>query len=260
MRRPVVAPRLDALHGIPGMFLSSDRDAFVRNAGLARAMTLDEVVVDEFVRENSWSARIRDAAGVGRRERSEDRSAVRDETRSMIPRRRPHEGDPLVLAVCLASRARRQHQGDLRSRSRRSPRTSTKPVAIAHAGDGSGRLFIALQEGLIVVRDQQGVLPESFLDIRALVSCCGERGLLGLAFHPSYRRQWPLLRQLHRPRRGYRHRPLLRLRLRAEPCGPRLGRHPAHDPAAVREPQWRAAQVRTGRLPVHRHGGRRLWR
>jgi glucose/arabinose dehydrogenase len=61
-----------------------------------------------------------------------------------------------------------------------------KPVTIAHAGDGSGRLFIVLQEGQIVVHDGQGVLPRPFLDIRALVSCCGEQGLLGLAFHPGY--------------------------------------------------------------------------
>ena len=61
-----------------------------------------------------------------------------------------------------------------------------KPVAIAHAGDGSGRLFIVLQEGRIVIHDGQGVLPEPFLDVRALVSCCGELGLLGLAFHPGY--------------------------------------------------------------------------
>jgi len=30
------------------------------------------------------------------------------------------------------------------------------------------------------------VLATSFLDIRSLVGCCGERGLLGLAFHPRY--------------------------------------------------------------------------
>jgi len=30
------------------------------------------------------------------------------------------------------------------------------------------------------------VLPAPFLDIRSLVGCCGERGLLGLAFHPRY--------------------------------------------------------------------------
>jgi glucose/arabinose dehydrogenase len=31
-----------------------------------------------------------------------------------------------------------------------------------------------------------GLLPEPFLDLSDEVSCCGERGLLGLAFHPDY--------------------------------------------------------------------------
>ncbi|MBI5428783.1 MAG: PQQ-dependent sugar dehydrogenase, partial [Nitrospinae bacterium] len=60
------------------------------------------------------------------------------------------------------------------------------PAAIAHAGDGSNLLFIVLQKGKIAVLDGDRVLPEPFLDISSLVSCCGERGLLGVAFHPRY--------------------------------------------------------------------------
>jgi glucose/arabinose dehydrogenase len=59
------------------------------------------------------------------------------------------------------------------------------PVAITHAGDGLGRLFITLQEGRIMIFDG-GLLPTAFLDISSLVSCCGERGLLSVAFHPNY--------------------------------------------------------------------------
>lgn len=59
-------------------------------------------------------------------------------------------------------------------------------VDIEHAGDGSGRLFLVSQTGQIRVYDGTEVLPEPFLDLASLVSCCGERGLLGLAFHPSY--------------------------------------------------------------------------
>ena len=59
-------------------------------------------------------------------------------------------------------------------------------VSISHAGDGSGRLFIVLQTGQIVIYDGQRVLLRPFLDISRLVSCCGEQGLLGLAFHPQY--------------------------------------------------------------------------
>ena len=60
------------------------------------------------------------------------------------------------------------------------------PVAITHAGDGSGRLFITLQGGQIIIYDGTQVLPTPFLDITSLVSAGGERGLLGTAFHPSY--------------------------------------------------------------------------
>lgn len=58
MRRPVVAPRLDALEGIPGVLLSSDSDAFVRNVGRARGTPLDRAIVDAFVEQNSWPQRV----------------------------------------------------------------------------------------------------------------------------------------------------------------------------------------------------------
>ncbi len=59
------------------------------------------------------------------------------------------------------------------------------PVAITHAGDS--RLFITLQRGQIVVFDATRLEPTPFLDIRSLVRCCGEQGLLSVAFHPRYR-------------------------------------------------------------------------
>ena len=60
------------------------------------------------------------------------------------------------------------------------------PVGAVHAGDGSGRLFIVEQTGRIRIHDGNSLLATPFLDVSALVSCCGERGLLGLAFHPDY--------------------------------------------------------------------------
>jgi glucose/arabinose dehydrogenase len=60
------------------------------------------------------------------------------------------------------------------------------PIGIAHAGDDSGRLFVILQDGRIMIYTPGGVLPTPFLDISDRVSCCGEQGLLGLAFHPDY--------------------------------------------------------------------------
>jgi glucose/arabinose dehydrogenase len=63
----------------------------------------------------------------------------------------------------------------------------SKPVALANAGDGTGRLFVVEQAGRIRVISKGGTLLSApFLDIRGRVSCCGERGLLGLAFHPKY--------------------------------------------------------------------------
>jgi len=59
-----------------------------------------------------------------------------------------------------------------------------RPVGLTHAGDGSGRIFITLQEGKILVSD--GNRMRTFLDITSLIKSGGERGLLGTAFHPNY--------------------------------------------------------------------------
>lgn len=62
-----------------------------------------------------------------------------------------------------------------------------RPVVITHAGDGSGRLFIVEQSGVIKVYDGTKILPAPFLDITSVVkSTGGEQGLLGLAFDQNY--------------------------------------------------------------------------
>ncbi len=53
---------------------------------------------------------------------------------------------------------------------------------------GDPRLFVVEQPGLIRVVKDGRVMPTPFLDLRAKVSSGGERGLLGLAFHPGYAR------------------------------------------------------------------------
>ncbi|MEW6683412.1 MAG: PQQ-dependent sugar dehydrogenase [Nitrospirota bacterium] len=48
------------------------------------------------------------------------------------------------------------------------------------------RLFIVEQPGRIRIVENGALLPTSFLDLVGQISSGGERGLLGLAFHPSY--------------------------------------------------------------------------
>ena len=70
----------------------------------------------------------------------------------------------------------------------------TNPIGVVNAGDGSGRLFIVEQEGIIRIYDTVGgiLLGTPFLDIQAEVYSLldpqggNEQGLLGLAIHPDY--------------------------------------------------------------------------
>ena len=62
----------------------------------------------------------------------------------------------------------------------------TSPTDIQNSGDGSGRLFFVQQDGRIRVFADGQLSATPFLDIRAKVLAGGERGLLGLAFPPSY--------------------------------------------------------------------------
>lgn len=60
------------------------------------------------------------------------------------------------------------------------------PVQVTHAGDGSGRLFVVEQTGQIRIIEGGALRAEPFLDLAGRVSCCGERGLLSVAFPPDY--------------------------------------------------------------------------
>ena len=66
------------------------------------------------------------------------------------------------------------------------PGSVTGPMQIANAHDGSARLFVVEQTGFIVIYKNGALLPTPFLDIHTLVTCCGEQGLLSVAFHPDY--------------------------------------------------------------------------
>ena len=61
----------------------------------------------------------------------------------------------------------------------------TSPVEITHAGDN--RLFVVQQGGLIRILNTNGTINATpFLNVSGIISSGGERGLLGLAFHPNY--------------------------------------------------------------------------
>lgn len=60
----------------------------------------------------------------------------------------------------------------------------SQPLGLVNAGDS--RLFVVQQGGKIMIWNGTRVLSTPFLDVTGLISCCGERGLLGLAFDPHY--------------------------------------------------------------------------
>ncbi len=63
------------------------------------------------------------------------------------------------------------------------------PLFLTHAGDGSNRIFVVQQRGIIKVfpNDSLTTNVQNFIDLSNIVSSSGnERGLLGLAFHPNY--------------------------------------------------------------------------
>jgi glucose/arabinose dehydrogenase len=78
----------------------------------------------------------------------------------------PAQGGPLDLALVATG---------LRS-----------PVAATSAPGEEGRLYIVEQAGRIRVLENKELLDEPFLDITSDVTSGGERGLLSVAFHPSY--------------------------------------------------------------------------
>jgi glucose/arabinose dehydrogenase len=62
----------------------------------------------------------------------------------------------------------------------------TQPVAVTSARDGSGRLFVVEQTGRVRLFKPGGSTASTYLDISGAVDSSGERGLLGLAFSPTF--------------------------------------------------------------------------
>jgi glucose/arabinose dehydrogenase len=97
---------------------------------------------------------------------------------------------PLPLDVVPAF-ARLQWPNDLTGADR-GLHLDVRPLVVAHAGDGSGRLFVATQHGAIFVLagDAKSAQPQMFLDLRERVSFdekINEEGFMDLAFHPNFK-------------------------------------------------------------------------
>ncbi|HUL58457.1 MAG TPA: PQQ-dependent sugar dehydrogenase [Anaeromyxobacteraceae bacterium] len=60
------------------------------------------------------------------------------------------------------------------------------PVHVTSPPGETARLFVVEQAGRIRLVKDGVLLAAPYLDLHALVSCCGERGLLSLAFHPAF--------------------------------------------------------------------------
>jgi glucose/arabinose dehydrogenase len=68
-----------------------------------------------------------------------------------------------------------------------------RPILLTHAGDGTNRVFVATEQGVIHVfpNDDKATKSQVFLDIQDRVSYNdqeNEEGFLGLAFHPDYKK------------------------------------------------------------------------
>ena len=89
----------------------------------------------------------------------------------------------LIFATPLAA----QIPGDVSLESAFGGENFSAPVALRHAGDGSGRKFVVERAGSVRIVDNRGLNADhAVFDSFADRSTSGEGGLLGLAFHPDY--------------------------------------------------------------------------
>jgi glucose/arabinose dehydrogenase len=97
--------------------------------------------------------------------------------------------------ACAAGAAPEQTQGAERTQFTPRPvvRGLSEPVYVTGVKGEADRLYVLEQVGRIRVVERGRLRAAPYLDISSNVSAGGERGLLGLAFHPSY----PKVRKLY---------------------------------------------------------------
>ncbi len=62
----------------------------------------------------------------------------------------------------------------------------SSPVLMIDPDDGTGRMFIVQQSGQVLIRQDDAVLEQPFLDISGQISTDSEQGLLSIALHPDF--------------------------------------------------------------------------
>ena len=107
----------------------------------------------------------------------------------------------------------------------------SSPIALAMRSGDDTAFYLAQQSGR-VVRVRNGDVTGTVLNISDLVSCCGERGLLGITFSPNGRR----LYVNYTDNGGHQRRVVPDGR---PSRGPRLTHLAARGQPTVREPQRR---------------------
>jgi glucose/arabinose dehydrogenase len=103
-----------------------------------------------------------------------------------------HEFDDAPLAVGTEHAFPNLQWEDWKSETDAGKANELRPLLVTHAGDGSNRIFVPLQQGYVHVfpNDPKATKTKLFLDISKKVywnNKENEQGLLGLAFHPRYK-------------------------------------------------------------------------
>ncbi len=128
------------------------------------------------------------------------------------------------------------------------------PLYVTHARDGSNRLFIVEQAGVIKVLQPGSTTPTIFLDITASVLSGGEQGLLGMAFHPTYAANRRFFVNYTRRPDGV----TIIAEYQTSASDPNVADPTetilAHHRSTLRQSQRRHDRVRPRRVPLYRHG------
>ena len=134
----------------------------------------------------------------------------------------------------------------------------TAPILVTSPPRDVARQFIVEQGGLVKVLKNDVLLPTPFINVSGSISCCDERGLLGMAFAPDYDTSGTFYLSYTN---GSGNSELRRYQVSGNPdvANPSGHAHPERRPAVL-EPQRRPHRVRPRRLPVLRPGRRRVGR